>query len=112
LKGRIDNLDFLLELYQHRTSLLRDYKIPTIQAKLSFFKAKESWSIFKEIALPDNCWQPYTNKPVDVQLVSGNHETMFWEPQVQLLAKKINLSLEKIEIKTTIMNFDRVKSSY
>jgi len=105
----IDNLDFLLKLYQHRAAMLRDYKIPTIQAELSFFKAKEPWSIFKEIALPNHCWQPYTSKPVDVQLVSGNHETMFWEPQVQLLAKKINLSLEKVEVRSPIMNFERAK---
>lgn len=104
----IYNLDFLLNLHQHRASMLRDYKLPIIDTRLTFFKAKELWPIFKEMVLPLNCWQPYSTKPVDIQLVSGNHETMFWEPQVQLLAKKINLALEKSENQRCPVHYGRV----
>lgn len=93
----IDNLEFLLKLHLHRSLMLRDYKIPFINIKITFFKAKELWPVFKEMVLPLNCWQPYSSQPIDIHLVPGNHETMFWEPHVQDLANKIQLSLDKID---------------
>ena len=94
----INDIEFLLKLQRHRMSMLRYYKIPFINAKLTFFKAEELWPVFKEMVLPLNCWQPYSNQAVDFHLVPGNHETMFWEPHVQELAKQINECLNKIEI--------------
>jgi amino acid adenylation domain-containing protein len=93
----IDNLESLLKLHLHRSLMLRNYKIPFVNIKITFFKAKELWPVFKEMVLPLNCWQPYSSQPIDIHLVPGNHETMFWEPHVQVLANKIQLSLDKVE---------------
>jgi thioesterase domain-containing protein/acyl carrier protein len=94
----INDFQFLLKLQQHRMSMLRDYKIPLVKSKLTFFKAEELWPVFKEMVLPLNCWQPFSTQPVDFHLVPGNHETMFWEPNVQELANKMNEAFSKFEI--------------
>lgn len=108
IRQGINDLQFLLKLQQHRMLMLRYYKIPLVNAKLTFFKAEELWPVFKEMVLPLNCWQPYSSLPVDIHLVPGNHETMFWEPQVQTLAKKINLSLDKIEAQKPSAGINRI----
>jgi len=87
---------FLLTLYQHRALMLRDYKIPILNTGLTFFQATEPWPAFKGMkGLPADCWQPYSTQPVAVHPLPSNHESMFWEPHVQILAKKMNLALKK-----------------
>ena len=71
--------------------------IPLVDAKITFFKAEELWPVFKEMATSSNCWEPFSTKPVDTHRVPGNHETMFWEPHVQMLADKIHQSINKID---------------
>jgi thioesterase domain-containing protein len=92
----INDIQFLLKLQTHRMEMLRYYKVPVINAKLTSFKADELWHT-KELGLPSNCWEPYSTQPVDLHIVPGNHETMFWEPHVQVLAKEINQCLKKLE---------------
>ena len=91
------DFQFLLKLQKHRMSMLRYYKIPLVDAKITFFKAEELWPVFKEMATSSNCWEPFSTKPVDTHMVPGNHETMFWEPHVQMLADKIHQSINKID---------------
>jgi amino acid adenylation domain-containing protein len=91
------DFQFLLKLQKHRMSMLRYYKIPLVNAKITFFKAEELWPVFKEMPVSSSCWEPFSTKPVDTHMVPGNHETMFWEPHVQVLADKIHQSIDKIE---------------
>jgi amino acid adenylation domain-containing protein len=112
----INDIEFLLKLQAHRMSLLRAYKIPTLES-LTYFRAEELWPVFKEMNLPLNCWESYSTQNVDCHLVPGNHETMFWEPHVQILAKKICESLTKAEMsrqkeqKTSTLTGTRLLSS-
>ncbi len=97
IQNDITYADFLLNLQWQREKMLSCYQIPKLDMKLTLLKAMELWDIFKQESL--NGWQNFTTKPVDCHLVPGNHETMFYEPNVQILASKLNqiLSLLKIE---------------
>ena len=97
IQNDVTYADFLLNLQWQREKMLSHYQIPKIDMKLTLFKAMELWDIFKQEPL--NGWQNYTTQSVDCHLVPGNHETMFYEPNVQTLVSKLNqiLNLLKIE---------------
>ncbi|MBE8994142.1 non-ribosomal peptide synthetase [Microcystis aeruginosa] len=40
-------------------------------------------------------WQPYSNKPVQVVLVPGNHGQMLYEPNVKILANQLKKSIQE-----------------
>ncbi|NES98965.1 MAG: alpha/beta fold hydrolase, partial [Sphaerospermopsis sp. SIO1G2] len=42
-------------------------------------------------------WTPFSNTPVDVQFVPGNHVTMMTQPYVQEFAEKLKTCLQKIQ---------------
>lgn len=107
----INDVQFLLKLQQHRMLMLRYYKIPIVKAKLTYFKADELWAVFKEMDLPLDCWQPYSTEIVDTYVVPGNHETMFWEPHVQVLAKKMIEAIEKLTVQQKSDNIIRINMS-
>lgn len=93
----IHDTDFLLKLQWRRKMMLLKYQLPILDNRLTLFKAEELWPIFKQKDSPLNWWEEFSTKPIDVHLVPGNHETMFWEPHIQVLTKKINEALNKYE---------------
>ncbi len=97
IKQNLSNLPFLLSLYHQRSLMLRGYKLPIINAKIVFFQAREVWPVFKEVKLPLDCWQGYSSQSVEIHMVPGNHESMFNELNVKVLAKKIEQVLSKLE---------------
>ena len=40
-------------------------------------------------------WQPYSNKPVQVVSVQGNHGQMLYEPNVKILADQLKKSIQE-----------------
>ena len=85
----------LLNMQYSREKLLFHYKIPKLSEQLTLFKAQELWPIFRNIdkKLKANGWSEYTYQPVDLYPVPGDHESMFFEPQVKILANQLNLCL-------------------
>ncbi|MHC5597801.1 MAG: non-ribosomal peptide synthetase [Nostoc sp.] len=68
----------------------------SISAPIVLFRAQEVKEIvlqevqaFSDYELPDWGWQAYTQKPVKVISVPGNHGLMLYEPNVKLLAKQL-----------------------
>lgn len=68
-----------------------------ISAPIVLFRAQEVKEIvlqelqaFSDYNLPDWGWQPYTQKPVKVISVPGNHGQMLYEPNVKLLAAQLH----------------------
>ncbi|BCA95172.1 hypothetical protein TUM19329_15330 [Legionella antarctica] len=91
----IKHSDNLLELQWHREKMLMHYKLPQIKSKLILFKAKTLTNLFNYDA-PLNWWDNYMSEEIICYLVPGNHETMFSEPHVSILAERLNESLNTI----------------
>jgi amino acid adenylation domain-containing protein len=71
-----------------------------ISAPIVLFRAQENHEIvlqelqaFSDYDLPDWGWQIYTQKPVKVISVPGNHGRMLYEPNVKLLATQLQTAL-------------------
>lgn len=94
IEYKIENSEFLLKLQSHRESLLTKYQLPIIKSKLVLFKAADLNETFQFNA-PFNWWDNYCNYPIELHLVPGNHETMFYEPYIRVLARKLNSSLNE-----------------
>ncbi|MEH1937180.1 MAG: amino acid adenylation domain-containing protein [Nostoc sp.] len=69
-----------------------------ISAPIVLFRAQEVQEIvlqelqaFSDYNLPDWGWQAYTQKPVKVISVPGNHGQMLYEPNVKLLATQLQI---------------------
>ena len=79
-----------------RSILLREYKIQSIDSPLTLFKAQELLDYFKPIQAKYNHWDRFANQPINVLITSGNHDTMYQEPNVQYLSNLFNKCLLSI----------------
>ena len=94
IEHHISNAQFLLELQWHREQMLSLYKLPIIQTKFILFKPKVLSALFQYQA-DLNWWDNYSTQAIDLHMVPGDHESMFAEPQIQVLAAKLNKVLSK-----------------
>ncbi|CAM4401585.1 MAG: D-alanine--D-alanyl carrier protein ligase [Legionellaceae bacterium] len=93
----IKNTEYLFTLQQYRLLSLWNYTPSRIHQKITLFKASELLPEYIDIDTSLNYWDNYINKNlIDLQIVPGNHESMFYEPHVQILAEKINTILQEI----------------
>jgi len=92
--GITNSVQNLLKLQRSRLEMLWDYKLGKVTCPLTLFKAKKLLPVFKSIDSPSNHWDKYTTLTLDINIVPGDHETMFQTPNVQILAEKINKYLE------------------
>lgn len=95
---QLENSDYWINLQIQRSELLWKYHLTPLKAKLTLFKAQElptnlAWSDDNE-----NCWHGYSDQRIKVYAVPGDHETMFKEPNVQVLAARINEALEEVDM--------------
>lgn len=77
-------------------NLLLDYNIPKIEEKINIhlFKAKtlDKYHIHNGLMM-DNGWQKYTQFPIQIYNIPGNHITILHNPGVKQIADKLNLLL-------------------
>lgn len=71
-----------------------------INAPITLFRAEEAKEIVvqeyqgvSDYHLPDWGWQAYSNQPVKVMTVPGNHGRMLYEPNVKILATQLRESI-------------------
>ncbi|MEH2135788.1 non-ribosomal peptide synthetase [Nostoc sp.] len=71
-----------------------------ISAPIVLFRAQEVQEIvlqelqaFSDCYLPDWGWQAYTQQPIRVIEVPGNHGRMLYEPNVKILARQLQLAI-------------------
>ena len=83
----------LFQLEKNRQQLLRKYCMPCIRLDATLFKATELWSEFQSVEDEYNGWRPFIMGQIEVHKVPGNHETMFFHPHVQTLAKLLSQEL-------------------
>ncbi|WP_162263210.1 amino acid adenylation domain-containing protein [Legionella nautarum] len=73
----------LLSQEEYRKKLLNQYAIPTLSANVLLFKAQKLWKSFAEINDTYNGWQSYVHGKITVHLVPGDHESMFFHPNIE-----------------------------
>lgn len=83
--------DHLSKLEEYRKSLLRNYKLPVLNINATLYKARELWTYFSQVDDSSNGWKPYIEGELIIHYVPGNHETMFFDPNVRVLAEYIKL---------------------
>ncbi len=93
----INRPEKLLQLQWQRSQLLDNYHVACIKAKLTLFKADGVIPIYQPYESPFNHWEKYSIYPVKLHHVPGDHETMFQEPHVAVLTKKILNCLHRNE---------------
>ncbi len=85
------------QLYWTRVHFLSHYKPSVLNLKVDLFKAKEAptqWNIPEHNG---NFWSSYSDMQLTNTIVPGDHETMLLEPNVQVLASKLNKLLSDVD---------------
>lgn len=85
----------LVELEQGRKQLLAHYELPKLKINATLFKSNELWPSFISIDNKQNGWGPYIQGNITTYKVPGNHESMFFEPNIQYLANILTSELDK-----------------
>ena len=102
IKEDILNPEFLLNLQWHREKMLMQYKTPVIKTKIILFKAKYLNKMFQYEA-KFNWWENFTVQPIALFLVPGDHESIFSEPNIKILAHKLNDVLREKEFNDPVI---------
>lgn len=81
----------IINISLHRNKMLLDYLIPEVSSNVLLFKAKETMPVFSSFGeyVPDNFWKQYV-KHLHIIEVPGSHESMLYEPNVQVLAEALS----------------------
>lgn len=103
VENNVSNSKFLLELQWHRENMLTQYNMPIITTKFILFKAKKLTEMFQYNATL-NWWENYTSQPIELHLVPGDHESMFYEPNIKDLVSQLNDSLNEKDIEPYQLN--------
>lgn len=82
--------DYFEQLENYRRNLLMNYKLKPLKSGAVLFKASELWQSFHAIDDPYNLWKPFILDNLEVHHTPGNHETIFFDPNVQKLGEIIS----------------------
>ncbi len=96
LIGPVDD-KFLESLQLHRQQLLMHYTLPVLEDSLTLFKASQLTHAFHYHAAA-NWWDACSTQPIVVHQVPGDHETMFYEPNVASLCHALTIHLNRTNI--------------
>lgn len=87
--NHIENQNFWEELLQQRLEMMLRYKHKKLPIKLTLFKAETLLPEYQEIDAEDNHWSAYSSLPIEVFHISGDHNTMLQDPNIDTLATYI-----------------------
>lgn len=76
-----------------RMLMLLNYEISEIKDRIILFKAETLLPKYKDINQRANYWDKYSKQRIDVYTVPGDHETILEEPNVSVLAEKLDTVL-------------------
>lgn len=82
--------DKLLKLQWERSKMNNHYIPHCLNNKLFLFKAQDTMPIFQMMDDSFNHWKSYSTETIEVEMVPGDHETMFEEENAQILAHLLN----------------------
>ncbi|MEE9452109.1 MAG: amino acid adenylation domain-containing protein, partial [Gammaproteobacteria bacterium] len=89
----VDDIQPFIDLHWHRAHLLANHPLTFVDAHLTVFKAAQTSLALKSVEVADNHWSAHC-RSLELISVPGDHETMFYDPHVQVLAYQL---LEAIE---------------
>jgi len=83
----------LLNVFKANMNALKSYRPKAYFDRITLFRAETS----SRNLLADNTsgWEDLTDNPIEVHLIPGNHYTMVARPNVQTLAEKLDLCLDR-----------------
>ena len=98
----IEKISRLLNVFKANMNALKSYRPKAYFDRITLFRAETS----SRNLLADNTsgWGDLTNDPIEVHLIPGNHYTMVARPNVQILAEKLGLCLERFLTSPTSMS--------
>jgi len=88
---------YLEGLEEYRKNLLLNYQLPILSMDITLFKATHLWGSLVPVDDTYNGWRAYIEGEISVRKISGTHETMFFEPNVHLLANQLSKILCRID---------------
>ncbi len=98
LSKGITKAEHLLDLQWQRAKLLDNYRFTRLGAPLTLFKAMQVNSVYQPYDAPFNHWDKYSTFKVIRHQTPGDHETMFQEPHVKILAEKLLDCLQELRV--------------
>lgn len=89
----MEEISRLLNVFKANMNALKSYRPKAYSDRITLFRAETS----SRNLLADNTsgWGDLTDDPIEVHLIPGNHYTMVARPNVQILAEKLDLCLDR-----------------
>lgn len=87
----------LLNLQWHRLNMYKQHVISSTDLKLTLFKAAQTIPIYQTIEDKYNHWEHYCTSSIERYVIPGDHESIFQEPNIAILGKKLNECLNQTE---------------
>ncbi len=108
----IHSAEQLFDLQWTRAKQNAAYTFPESKlSKITLFKASTSTPAFSKIEDANNYWDKVFNQ-VEVYMVPGAHDTMFQEPHVQELAKRLRQCLDKPELVSSLESNNSLRAIF
>jgi thioesterase domain-containing protein len=79
---------------------MMNYKIKHYDRDITLVRAKEGY--FNNTYAPDLGWSHFTKGKVEVHIVPGDHNSIFWDPNVYELARCCNSTLDRVFSKSSV----------
>ena len=98
----------LIELCKSDFRASRNYVLHRYPGRVTLFKAGEDLS--GNLLDPTLGWSDWADGGVDVQIVPGNHATMVYKPNVEILAEKLAACIEQVQLGLEYLG-DRIEPS-
>jgi amino acid adenylation domain-containing protein len=89
----LEDIRRLLNVFKANMHALKSYRPKAYSDRITLFRAETS----SRNLLADNTsgWEDLTDNPIEVHLIPGSHYTMVLRPNVQILAEKLGLCLDR-----------------
>ena len=96
-----------IKLHLQRNQMLQHYVMPELKIDVTLFKAKKTLEVLRQMDDPDNHWRKFMPQLTTYQVL-GDHETMFYLPQLNDLVEKLSNQLltsqDKHKITAELLN--------
>jgi len=99
LPNLVQNKNKFLKLQKKRVEMSFQYNPQRLKTKIVLLKAKETWPRYAPSNCTTNCWQDYTEVPIESHMIAGNHISIMSGEGPKQIAEVLNsylLQLDKV----------------
>ena len=90
-----------LLVFRTRIQVTRNYAPPVYPGRITVFRGSEEPPEVRGLD-PTKGWSELSTQPVAVHIVPGNHETMGLEPNVQMLAARLQSCIDEVRVELPV----------